>query len=272
MSYRQDKSRRLKNIRFFSFVIIAGTVFYFFSTLILNNGFGLLSFVVSPIWRLERSVMNSFDNASSIFKSKRLLEIENEKLTEELNSIRIKLDSLNSLQRENEELMIEMGREFSRTSHSILAAVLSGPNVPPYEGLIIDVGKNQAVSVGDRVIYESNIVLGEVSQVFDQVSKVKLYSASGIQTDVLVQSEEVLHAVALGFGGGNFSIDLPSSIVVNKGMQILIPGGDIYVLGIVDYIKVDPTTASQRILIKYPINIKNIRFVHVIRASTNDLE
>ena len=81
-----------------------------------------------------------------------------------------------------------------------------------------------------------------------------------------------MHAVAVGFGGGNFSMDLPSSVPLQRGMQILIPGSDIYFLGVVDYISIDPITSSQKILFKYPFNIKNMRFVHIIKVNTDALE
>ncbi len=272
MSYRQDNLRRVKKIKIFSLFVISGIVFYFFSNIILNQGFNVLSFITLPIWRLENGVRDSLSGVLAFFETKDQLQAENYKLASELDSANLELGSLHSLEQENEQLMVEMGRQVPKKATSTLVAVLSGPNIPPYEDLIIDVGKNYGVSVGDRVIYEPNVILGEVNQVFERSAKVKLYSASGVQTDILIPSTKPWHAVAIGYGGGNFYVNLPISIAVATGAQILIPGSNLYTLGVVDYVKVDQTIGSEQVLIRYPINIKNLRFVHVIKSANGLLE
>lgn len=270
MSYRQDNLKRAKNIRSLFLYLAIGIIFYFSYGFILSAGYSLFSFAVVPLWRIENRIKDGAVATFSLFKSKEFLAIENERLSGELDSARLKLESISSLQRENEDLMLEMGREKIPEAKSVIAAVLSGPNIPPYDNLIIDVGKDQEVTVGDRVIYRPNIVIGEVVQVFSKSSKVRLYSASGMQTDVLLPVAEQIHAVARGFGGGNFFIELPSSIKLSEGMELLIPGSGIYILGVIDYIQVDTITSSQKVLIRYPVNIKNARFVHVIKSAGNE--
>jgi rod shape-determining protein MreC len=270
MSYHQDNLRRTKNIRFAILLTIVGIIFYFSSGFILDNAYNTISFITSPVLGFSGKVKMGLVNLRSLLKSKQSLQADNDRLTKDLLNAKLELASLDLVKQENEDLMIQMGREFPETSRTILATVLSGPNIPPYESLIIDIGRDHDVSVGDRIIHEPNIVLGEVVQVFEQTSKVRLYSANGVITDILVPTEEPTRATAIGYGGGNFFIDLPNSITLEKGMQLLIPGSDIYILGTVDYIKIDPVTASQKVLVKYPVNIKNIRFVHVVKLLSNE--
>lgn len=271
MSFHQDNLKRVKNIRFYFLLLISGVIFYIFSGVILSAGYNFLSIVTIPIWKVESRLGDGFGNLMALLKSKQSLNLENKRLQNELDNTKLRLYSTVLLQQENKELMVQMGREVTEDSRSIIATVLSGPNIPPYESLIIDIGRDQGISVGDRVIYEPNIVLGEISQVYERSSKVKLYSMSGTLTDVLISnSEKSLHTIATGYAGGNFYIELPSDIVLERGIRVLIPGSDIYILGVVDYIEVDPVTASQKVLVKYPINIKNIRFVHVVKISTNE--
>ncbi|MDO8493684.1 MAG: rod shape-determining protein MreC [bacterium] len=247
-----------------------GVVFYFASGFILSSGFKFLSFVTVPLWKLENNVKDGTGSFRSLFKSKISLEEENRRQTLELENLRIKLESLSSVKKENEDLMSEMGRVIPQTEDPIIASVLSGPNIPPYGNLIIDVGREQDISVGDRVVYSPNVVIGEVSQVFARVSRVKLYSTDGTQTDVMILADVPIHAVVKGYGGGNFFVELPSSVALSIGNEIFIPGSDNYILGVIDNIDIDPITSSQGVLIKYPMNIKNIRFVHVIRGSNDE--
>ena len=271
MSFRQDSLKYWRNIRSLVICMIVITIFYFFSGFIISIGYNLLSFITVPIWRFQASVSDRARSAFSIFKSKQSLEAENENQRIELDKLKFQLQSLELFRKENQDLMVEMGRSISKeTSKAIVAVVLSGPNIPPYENLIIDVGRDQGISVGDRVIYQPNIVIGEVGQVFKGSSKVRLYSADSVKTDVMVPVSPPLHAVASGAGGGNFSLELPSSVELSRGMQLLIPGSDIYILGVIDYINIDPITSSQKVLIKYPFNMKNARFVHVIKTAVNE--
>ncbi len=270
MSYHQDSLKRTRKIRLFSLCLVLGIIFYFSSNFIIGKSFDLISSVAIPIWRAQNQVEGGAKITSFVLTSKRVLIEKNISLTEELSSAKLELKTLDLLKRENEELMVQMGRETTRKASSTIATVLSGPNVPPYESLIIDIGKNSGVVVGDRVIYQPNILLGEIVSVANNSAKVKLYSASGVLTDVFVPSDNLVRAVAVGYGGGTFSIELPSSVSVEKGMQILIPGSDIYILGVVDYVNIDPITASQRLLVRYPVNVKNIRYVHVLNGTVHE--
>lgn len=269
MSYHQDNLRRTKNIRFSILLMIVGVVFYFSTGFILDRAYILLSIITTPMMTLEKQVFSGLANLSSVVRSKQLLQAKNDLLLGELHSLKLDIESLELLKQENKELKIQMGRELADSSRSILASVLSGPNIPPYESLIIDVGRDHDISVGDRVIYQPNIVLGQIEQVFESSSKVRLYSASGANTDVLIPAEDSVRAIASGYGGGNFFIDLPNGVNLERGMKLLIPGSDIYILGTIDFIQVDPVTSSQKVLAKYPVNVKNIRFVHVVKMVSN---
>ena len=270
MSYPQDNLKRQKKIRLYALVVILGIVFLFTSGLILTKGYDLLSYVAIPLWRFEFLIRGNLSDFKSILMSKRSLEAVNEKLQTELDNIKIQLLSMNAVEQENSALMIEMGREVPTNASSTITRVLSGPNIPPYDSLIIDAGRNEGVSVGDRVISEPNIMLGEVVQVSGYSAKVRLYSAYGSRTDVLIPAGEPLHAVAYGYGGGDFYIELPDIISIEKDMEVLIPGRNNYILGTVGYIEADPNISSQKILVRYPVNIKNIRYVHVLKMLTNE--
>ncbi len=270
MSYRQDSIKRTKNIKFAISALIAGVFFYFASGFILSAGYGALSFVSLPIWKIEASFSDALATAGFLFQSKESLSMENDKLKAELDAKKSDIASLSALRHENNDLLAELGREVPAGASSTVAAVLSGPNLPPYEDLIIDAGTDMGISVGDRVIYKPNIVLGEIEEVYSHSSKVKLYSGSGVRTDILIPGDTSTHAVAEGYGGGNFSLSLPSSVYLYNGMQLLIPGSDIYILATIDYIKVDKVNSVEEALARYPVNIKNIRFVHVVKAPANE--
>ena len=67
-----------------------------------------------------------------------------------------------------------------------------------------------------------NVVLGEVAEVYETSSKVRLYSSSGEQVTVFIGGEAIM-AEAKGIGGGNFEIELPQNVDVFIGDSIYIP-------------------------------------------------
>ena len=271
MNFHQDNSKKKSksNFRFFSPIIILVVIFYFVSGPILTTGFSIISLFATPLWGIEERVKTGFQTFFSYLSSKDRLTIENYKLKDELDSKRVLLDSYNALEEENNSLILEMGRQ-QLLPDSLVATVLSGPNIPPYESLILDVGTNDGVKQGDRVFY-SNVAIGEINQVLQTSSKVRLYSASGVRTGVILQSKGgYIHTVAIGFGGGNFYIELPTNIGINQGASVLVPNSRLVILGKVDLISVDETMSIQRILVRYPFNTKMVRFVEVVRNSANE--
>ncbi len=268
MSYRQDNLNRGKKIKFYALVVVAVS-FFFFSGFILIKSFDVLSVFAVPIWSAENRVKDGVDVFVSFFRSKQELEEENRSLKQALENMQFDLSNLSLLKQQNEELFVQMGRELTPTASSTIAAVLSGPNLPPYDDLIIDAGSNEGVSVGDRVISEPNIMLGEVASISNNSSKVKLYSASGVLTDVIIPTSQPMHVVATGYGGGTFNFELSNTVLLQKGMQLMIPGTNIYILGTIDNIEPDIANSSQKIMFKYPINLKNLKFVHVIKESVH---
>ena len=245
-------------------------LFYSFSDFILVKSYDLLSFLTLPVFRAGNFVTDNAVRLTTLFQTKYALTVENEKLRSDLDLMELDLVFLDYLRDENEDLLFELGRDIPSGHHAVVASVLSGPNLPPYENLIIDVGRDQGLSMGDLVIFAPNVVLGEIEQVYGRSSKVRLYSSSGVQTNVLVPLSEPIHAIVSGYGGGTFILELPSNFKIPLGTRILIPGREMYVLGIVSYLRIDPTTTSEKVFIKYPVNTKNIKFVHVIKIPKDE--
>ena len=269
MNYRQDKQKKSNWFHFLLPLVAIVAVVYFFSKFFPGSGFGVLSTIANPIWTIEERMVVGVNNIHSYFTSKESLAIENVKLKEDLDSMKVELDSYTALETENRDLMIEMGSN-GTPPDLLLATVLSGPNLPPYDSLIINLGKKDGIQVGDKVLY-SNVVIGEIYQTLHSSSKVRLYSTSGVRTDVLILSSgDYVHATAIGFGGGDFYIELPSDIKITSGASVLIPNAELNVLGRVDFIAVDQTTSLQRILVRFPFNMKSVRFVRVRKNSVND--
>lgn len=266
MSYRLDNLKKRKSTKTVLILLLVVVVFYFFSESILRIGYSVVSAIAVPLWRSESNIRQDIFALPALIRSKKLLVDENDSLRQSLADINVELQSYKNLQKENDNLMAELGNVGEHGKESVSAPILSGPNIPPYDGLIIDAGLKNGLSLGDKVLYGENELIGEVSQLYNQTAKVTLYSGFGISTDAILSGAKDVHVVAEGFGSGDYYFELPSSILVNEGEFLLIPGGGSYILGKVGNIQLDITTASQKVLVTSSFNIRSARFVRVTKG------
>ncbi|MDO8728714.1 MAG: rod shape-determining protein MreC [bacterium] len=144
----------------------------------------------------------------------------------------------------------------------IIASVLTRPPQTPYDVILIDAGSNESIIVGSEVSLPEGPILGVVSQVFSKSAKVKLFSASGENTNAILERNN-MPVILIGVGGGNFKLTLPRDIVIEKGDRILSSDITSRHLATVGEISVEPTDSFQEVLAKSPINIFTLRFVFV---------
>jgi cell shape-determining protein MreC len=223
---------------------------------------GLLE-IASLFWKLGDTFENFVRNMPSIFKDKGVLIAENQHLKEERVFIDAYLARITALETENLELQTLLGRT-NRDRTIVSASILTRPNKSPYDTIIIDAGEKDGVLPGDLAVASSNTLLGEVLEVFENYSRVSLYSSPDTATDVLFTSDN-LSAKAVGRGGGNFYIELPRDLSVGASAPIIAAHAPEYVLGIVNEIKFEPADVFQTIFFKTPINILHTKWVDIIR-------
>lgn len=251
----RNKNRRIK----IGAVIILFTALFLISFTGALKGY--LNKIALPFWRFDGFITQKFSNFFPIIGSKRSLILENRRLAEELNKIGSDLSVQKIIQKENEDLKALLGREEGE-NNLVLAAVLVKPGISPFDVIIIDVGFDKGVKAGDRVLYEGSVAIGEVEEVYDKSSKIKMYSSPGEKFLTLVGDKSV-QAEAEGLGGGNFSVKLPRDIEVKEGDAAVVPSIATSVFGFVQKIELNPTDSFQKILFKIPANLSELKWVLV---------
>ncbi len=251
--------RRNARLKIFWSLIILILILIFLSTPWARR---VLFYVANPVWQIEKSITRAFDHLVIYFDSKQTLAQENDELKNQLQVL-TELKGINLiLQSENDSLKNLLGRKDAKHK-TVLAAVLVKPPKNLFDILLIDAGLNQGIKVGDKVIAESNVYIGEISEVFSDTSKVILYSSPGEKRAVALGTSGVA-AEAVGRGGGNFSIDLPREIGAKEGDVIYIPSITPNVFGIVEKILFEDKDSFQTILFKSPINLSELNFVEIL--------
>lgn len=197
----------------------------------------------------------------SFFSSRRALFEENESLKARLEEVEAKLLERDRLLAENLELKSLLGR--SERGRTLLAAVIAKPGQSPYDMLILDVGENHDVTVGQKVLAYGSVIIGEIRQVSATVSKVALFTSPGEEYAGIISGKNISLKL-VGRGGGNFMAELPRGVEVVKGEQVISTGLWPHLLGVVESVFVDPRDPFQKIILKSPVNAAVLNSVEII--------
>src|SRR3989344_1907594 len=133
-------------------IFISGAVvFSFFDAAIIS--------IVSPIWKAKNIITGS--EIPSILK-----------------------------EQTQENILLELvGRK--QKANMVVASVLTRPPQTPYDVIVIDAGLNESITIGSEVSLPEGPILGVVSEVFSKSAKVKLFSASGEETNAVLERNNV---------------------------------------------------------------------------------
>lgn len=217
--------------------------------------------LASPVWKGQNIVSQGFRNTFGWFKSKETLIRENNSLKADLKSKELEMTALRSSRDRELELLSILGRVES--GGGTLSSVLVRPPETPYDVLVIDAGKNEGVEVGHRVSLPEGIIIGTVSEVLPNSSKVILYSASGEKTNAVLERNNT-PIIMEGRGGGNFRITLPRDMVAVEGDRILSSDISSRLVAVVGKVNLGATDSFKEVLATSPANIFTLRYVLVL--------
>ncbi len=261
MSYLQDKkTKRKKFIKITIFILALLGLLYFSSQIFKTTSYTTHA-IFRPILIVGNSIGASLSRISGYFYFKTALLRENENLKTQLQEQSARMTDYNAILDENLKLKESMGRE-GINSERILAAILAKPNQTIYDTLVIDIGQNKNIEIGDKVFSLGGVPLGRVDLVSAFSSTVILYSSSGEKTQGVITGRDVFMSL-VGRGGGNFEIVLPRDFLVNHGDEVVLPGITPRTIAIVDSVVSDPRDAFIKALLVSPVNVQEIKFVEV---------
>lgn len=219
-----------------------------------------LHLVGEPIWKSQAGIINIFQALSVSFKDKQELQAENDRLRGEITQLTFSSIGMNALRQENKSLRELLNRE--TVNERIVATILARPNRTLYDTFVVDVGRRNGVSRGDRVFVVGEVAVGFVAEVYSRTSLIDLYSTPGRSTEVFL-GEDSVAADAIGLGGGDFEVRIPRGVEVLKGHIISSAGFDGGVFGVIEEIIALPADSFQTILFSSPVNMQSLRIVTI---------
>jgi rod shape-determining protein MreC len=240
-------------------------VFFFILVFSMQWSRNLLFSIGSPLWTIKNSVSSFFETSIELLSSKINLLEENNLLKQQIQTKNQDQMLYGLLKKENQDLKNILNR--NKTNEKLLlGTILVKPFLSAYDTLIIDVGSLDNVQINDKVLAQGNIYIGYISEVYDQTSKIVLYSSPGEKVKILIGDNNI-EKEAVGQGGGNFKVEIPREIDVKEGDSIVMPSVSTNLFGIVERVEFKDSDSFQNILFKNPANISELKWVEVLLSN-----
>ena len=240
-------------------VLALGTIFVF-AVLVFSVFRGSIIRLAEPLWKADNAVAKSLGNTLKHFRTSSSLIKENNELKAKITDYEALIISARSIEKRNEELLGLVGRQAETGGK--LAAVIAHPPETPYDILLVDIGRDQGISEGEKVESREGYALGTVSESYSSNARVSLYTLSGRKTDAVLERGSV-PIILEGNGGGNFKAALPRDMTVVEGDRILLAGIEGKLVAVVGNIYLRPTDSYKEVLASTPENISNINEVFI---------
>lgn len=214
--------------------------------------------LAGTFWRVAAPLMRVSANIG---------ESENARLRAEIESLSALAADRQLLYEENLYLKRLMGRESS--VDTVLAAVVMRPPGSPYDTLIVDAGHNAGLVPGSLVSAGGAALIGTVSQVYAETSRVTLFSSPGEQHEALLRrsEDEVLPITLVGQGAGAFFAEVPAGTAAMVGDAVVFSGLGTGILGVVSAVEVEDSRSFEQLHVRLPANVQHLRFVEVWRPA-----
>jgi len=262
-NYLLQNNRR--NKKRFTPLIIVGIflVIIFCTTLFVPLFFPSLAHGIGrPVWVGGNFFFSKTGTLGGFIVSRNSLMKKNKELQVAYNDLQNKYLATSIVEQENKELKKAWGRD--REIIGILAVVLSKPPQSFYDTLVLDVGEDEGILVGQHVVVSDTVLLGVITEVFDDSSRGQLFSSVDRETLALIDRTGV-PVTLIGKGAGNFEIRVPQDFDIIKGDIITLPGMGPRIVSTVFEIESNPTDSFKRVLLRIPISLSELRFVSVIK-------
>lgn len=220
--------------------------------------------IIAPnfFWHAFAPVFRSADNLSAKshsffqnFGDTAALAVRNEKLQNENIA----------LENENQTLSQKLANisalfNSEKVSTGILAGIVARPPESPYDTLLLAVGKNEGVVIGQEAFGDGGVPVGVVSSVLADFSRVTLFSAPNTSTAGWVGHANIPITI-FGVGGGAMNASTARSAGIAVGDIVYVPGPGMLPIGNVARIDSDSSSPSITLRIQPTLNIFSISWV-----------
>ncbi len=213
-----------------------------------------------PFWAFKEKTYGTFSFAWDFISFKSSLIKENELLKDEVGRLRLTKIDYDTLFKENEELKAMVAMK--KSSMRAIANILSKPPQSPFDTLVLSSGKDAGLEVGNKVYISDSIIIGTVSDVLNETSVARLYSAPGEKSEVVL-SRTGQSFVIEGSGGENFTLEVPKDTDILWGDSLVLQGSSDFVLATVYFVDSSSQSSFKTVHMRVPVSLYQVKRVFI---------
>lgn len=222
---------------------------------------GFLNTIGLPIWKAKNTIVNDAESMGYVVRTKASVFRENQNLLKENTDLKNSMIDYQLLKKENEELKSLLSR-IPVKANLTLATILTKPNASPYDTIIIDVGSDSNIKLGEKVYADEKSPIGEISKVYTNTSLVELYSNPEKVTKAVMDGTNT-SVDLVGRGGGNFQMIIPHDLPSDNGAMVVLPNLTSEIIAIIDGVISMPADPNKKVILHSPINVQSLKWVLV---------
>jgi rod shape-determining protein MreC len=240
--------------------------------LILADGMGWLSgvysagnLVANPIRFWLGRTVEGVENVGLTVLDISNLRSENSELVIENAKLEAELENCKELRKQNEALKTQLDIDIEEDFELEMARVLGIDREGEAQHIIIDKGSDNGLEKGDPVVL-GRILVGEVRDVFDSTSRVRLISNQNSNVSVIseeTRAKGLLHGTLEGL----VMEDILENEKIEEGNTIMVWSDDFpngLVVGEVREVKIVPTSSTKEAVVQSPLNFEDLNYVFLI--------
>ena len=200
----------------------------------------------------SHALFSSFNNTATLTIQNEKLADENKALINEKQALLQKVAGLSAL--------LDTSIPSKNIPMGILTSVIARPPTSPYDVLLLSKGSEEGVTLGMGAFGAGGVPLGIVSTVFDNFSRITLFSAPGVRVNGWVGHTNVPLTI-FGAGAGALQASIARSANVTVGDRVFAPGPDMLVIGTIIRIDDDPSLPNVILRIQPTLNLFSTTWV-----------
>lgn len=250
----------------FIFALLVFFCVNFFQKDIRSFSYNISSPIQRFFWGAGNSCSNFFASiiwVNNLKKDKDDLNLKNQELL-------AKLANFEELQKENETLKSALAVDIHKDFNLVITQVISKDIGQDF--ILLDKGKNCGMEKNMPVITAQKVLVGKVSEVFDNYSKVMLISDKDCSFDARIKEKDI-SGIVKGRGNSNILFDLipqdkevsKDDVVVSSSLAGFFPAN--LLVGKISNIKRNDVEAFQQAEINPAFDTKDIDYLFVITSN-----
>ena len=237
-----------------------------------SSGFFVKNFFYPISQPIQKSLLKSGNNFSDFFVGLfegQNLKKENEELNKKYSEVLSQIVALEELKKENETLRkaleVQLNQDFQLVMADLISKDVTG------DSILINKGSKSGILVGMPVMTEQKVVMGKISEVYENYSRVILISNKEKSFPVEIQGKDI-KGILKGIGDFHLSLEeIPNDKEIKDGDIVITTslGGDFpkgLLIGEIKNIEKSDIKPFQNAEVSPLFNIKDIETIFIITS------